>query len=282
MISLLVSLALLAPQDLAGPGAATVKAPDGVAIAYSACGAGETALVFIHGWGCSQEHWREQVPAFREEYCVVTLDLPGHGKSGWQERKEWHVGDFGKDVQAVVEELELGRVILVGHSMGGPVALRAAALMPERVIGVVGADTLQDVDQEWDPQQAERLVAAMEADFDAFTASFVRMMFASNPDVDPELVEWVVEDVQSRPHEPVIGLMRDFGSIDQAGWLAACPVPVRCVNAGFMQTDVEGNRAHKEDFQATILPNVGHFVMLEKPTEFNEAMSAYVAALAAP
>ncbi len=55
---------------------------------------------------------------------------------------------FGADVQAVVEYLGLEKVILVGHSMGGPVALEAARLMPDRVIGVIAVDALQDADCE--------------------------------------------------------------------------------------------------------------------------------------
>jgi pimeloyl-ACP methyl ester carboxylesterase len=148
------------PETLAeGPG--TVAAPDGVPIAYTVSGSGSPALVFVHGWMCDQTFWKAQVEEFRLANTVVTIDLPGHGLSG-MDRQEWPVLAFGADVQAVVEQLDLAEVVLLGHSMGGPVALEAARLMPDRVIGVVAVDALQDADLEWDPEQTRALVAAFE------------------------------------------------------------------------------------------------------------------------
>ena len=132
----------------AGPGVAT--APDGVSIAYTVSGEGSPALVFVHGWMCDQTYWTAQAASFSTTHTVVTIDLAGHGESG-MEREGWPLIAFGADVEAVVEGLDLDRVILIGHSMGGPVVLEAARLMLERVIGVVGVDTLQDADFKYDP-----------------------------------------------------------------------------------------------------------------------------------
>jgi pimeloyl-ACP methyl ester carboxylesterase len=116
---------------------------DGVSIAYEVRGEGEPALVFIHGWCCDRSYWEEQTPHFAEKYKVVAIDLAGHGESGL-DRKEWTMKAFGEDVVAVVNKLNLEQAILVGHSMGGFVILEASSLMPKRVIGLVGADTLGD------------------------------------------------------------------------------------------------------------------------------------------
>ena len=59
---------------------------------------------------------------------------------------------YKDDVQAVVEQLGLERVILVGHSMGGPIALEAAPELADRVLGVIGVDALHNADQEWPPE----------------------------------------------------------------------------------------------------------------------------------
>ena len=121
------------------PPTGAARASDGAAIAWSRTGAGDTALVFIHGWSCNSAFWREQVDAFAADYTVVTLDLPGHGQSSG-DREPWRVGDYGADVAAVVTELELERVVLIGHSMGGLVALRAAAELDGRALAVIAAD----------------------------------------------------------------------------------------------------------------------------------------------
>ncbi len=116
------------------------RAPDGLPIVYDVRGGGETSLVFIHCWCCDRAFWREQLDEFADEYRVVALDLGGHGASG-AEREPWTVASLAGDVEAVVKQLKLRRVILIGHSMGGPVALLAAGRMPQRVIGVVAVDT---------------------------------------------------------------------------------------------------------------------------------------------
>ena len=72
---------------------------------------------------------------------MVALDLAGHGDSGVN-REAWSMTNFGADVAAVADTLQLEDIILVGHSMGGQVALEAARLLKGRVKMIVGADTL--------------------------------------------------------------------------------------------------------------------------------------------
>ena len=118
----------------------TAHSADGAAIAYDVRGKGDITLVFIHGWACDRSFWREQLDIFARDYRVVALDLGGHGDSQ-VDRDAWSLAVLGGDVQAVADELNLNRVILIGHSLGGMVSLEAARLMPERVLGVVGVDT---------------------------------------------------------------------------------------------------------------------------------------------
>ena len=123
---------------------------------------------------CDRSHWSNQIDFFSRDHTVVALDLPGHGESG-MERPGWPLAGYGKDVKAVIESLGLERVVLVGHSMGGPVALETARLIPDRVLGVVGVDTLQDAESKrLDPVQAKEILAAFEADFFGTCDGFVR------------------------------------------------------------------------------------------------------------
>ncbi len=153
-LSLLLALILLAACQAPAPEpppAATEPTPavtegkatsaDGVPIAYSVEGDGEVAVVLIHGWSCDRTYWRAQIEPLMATYKVVSLDLAGHGTSG-VEREQWTLPAFGADVAAVVEALGLERVILVGHSMGAPVALEATVLLAGKVQGVVSVDSL--------------------------------------------------------------------------------------------------------------------------------------------
>src|SRR6188474_3670593 len=90
--------------------------PDGVHVQYRVYGSGEPALIFIHGWSCDSNYWREQVPAFRQKYTVVTVDLAGHGGTD-ANRSEWSIAKFGEDVATAAAAIPNQKIVLVGHSM---------------------------------------------------------------------------------------------------------------------------------------------------------------------
>jgi pimeloyl-ACP methyl ester carboxylesterase len=264
---------------------ATVAAPDGVPIVYEVRGeaeAGEPALVFVHCWGCDRTYWREQLDVFAADYRVVAMDLAGHGESGTG-RESWKILDLAGDVEAVADALGLERMILIGHSMGGPVALEAARRMPGRVAGIVAVDTLHNADYEFPPEAVAQLVAAFEADFAGTVAGFIRGMY--QPGADPAVVDWTVKKAQGTNQEAAIALMRDFGSLDFPAAFAAAKVPIRAINAapaGPMQpvTEIEINRKYA-DFDAVLIEGVGHFLQLERPAELNARLREVVAGLAA-
>ncbi len=127
-LSLLTGLALLAGgcehAAVAPATTMTVASADGVEIRYDVAGKGETALVFVHCWTCNRRFWDESLAYFGKGYQVVRLDLAGHGESG-KGRRDYTMAAFGGDVVAVADKLGLKRIVLIGHSMGGPVSLEA-------------------------------------------------------------------------------------------------------------------------------------------------------------
>lgn len=265
------------------PPEGVVAAIDGVDIAYEARGAGETTLVFIHCWACDRTFWREQIESFAPRYEMVALDLPGHGESG-ANRDAWSIGGLAQDVRALVEGLDLERVVLIGHSMGGPVALMAVPLIRDRVVGVVLIDTVHDAEAVWTHEDAAQIIAAFEEDFEGATREFVPMMFP--PDADAELVSWVAERANATDREAATALLGDFSNLDPARMLEEAQVPVRAVNAAALgtmipETAIETNRRYA-DYDAAILEGVGHYLMLENPEEFNALLAAAIAEIEAP
>ena len=251
-------------------GGGSVAASDGTSIAYTVFGTGAPALVFIHGWMCNQTFWDAQVSPMSESHTVVTIDLAGHGLSEMN-RDAWTMTSFGADVQTVVEHLGLEEVILVGHSMGAPVALEAARLMPDRVIGVIAVDALQNADFQVDPTRAAELLALWEEDFAGSCTSFVTSMFPES--ADPWLVDRVETSMCAATPESSIAQLRAFFRYDLKTALEAIHVPVRCINSANWPTNVEGNRAYHEDFDAIIIDGPGHFLMMEEPDEFNKLLA---------
>jgi pimeloyl-ACP methyl ester carboxylesterase len=254
-----------------------VQAPDGVTIAYEVAGAGEPALVFVHGWSCDRSYWRAQVDHFAAEHRVVALDLAGHGESSL-ERAAYTMESFGEDVQAVVEALDLRRVVLVGHSMGGPVIVEAARLMPDRVVAVVPVDFFNDVDLEMSEEEIEAAMAPFREDFAARTEAVVRTFFRAGS--DGLLVERVVRDMAAAPPEVGLSAFEEIWRYDQGAGLEGVAAPIRVINSDLWPTDLDALRRHEPDVELAVVPASGHFVMMEVPDEVNRLLERAVSELA--
>jgi pimeloyl-ACP methyl ester carboxylesterase len=249
---------------------------DGNAIHYQVQGQGKPALIFIHGWCCDRSYWDAQLPYFAQKYKVVAIDLAGHGESGL-DRKEWTMGAFGEDVVAVVDKLNLDQVVLVGHSMGGPVILEAARRMPKRVIGLVGVDTLQNFEGKLTQEQIDDWFSPLRANFVEATRNFVRTMFT--PNSDPALVEKIVADMSSAPQEVGLGALEgyvDFQNNEIIQVLQEVQTPITCINSDQYPTNVEANQHYAPSYKAVIMSGAGHFNMIEDPETFNRLLEETV------
>jgi pimeloyl-ACP methyl ester carboxylesterase len=274
----ILCLCCLAPAAAGGepdakPVKKTVRAADGLSIVCEVRGKGDTALVFLHGWCGDREYWKHQVDQFAADYRVVALDQAGHGESG-KDRKAWTVSGLAGDVEAVVKALGLKRVILVGHSMGGPVALVAGKRMPGMVVAVVGVDTLQNAEAATPEEAKKRLLEAFDKDFKGTLRSGFNGLLAEK--TDPRLKEWIAARAEAQDQKMALGLMRDFFALDTKKLLKEARTPVRCINSAggyqfFTPTAVETNKKYA-DYKAVTIEGVGHYPMLEKPAEFNRKL----------
>ena len=140
---------------------------------YRVYGSGEPALLFIHCWSCDSNYWREQVPVFKQKYTVITVDLAGHGGTDGN-RSDWSIARFGQDVATAAAAIPNQQIVLVGHSMGGPVAIEAARLLENRVIGIIGVDTFNTIGAPGPSKaQIDAILKPFEADFIGHTRSLV-------------------------------------------------------------------------------------------------------------
>jgi pimeloyl-ACP methyl ester carboxylesterase len=251
----------------------TVTAEDGVKIVCEVSGKGDTALVFLHGWCGDHEYWKKQVEAFAGDYRCVTLDQAGHGESG-KDRKAWTTASLAGDVESVVKDMGLKRVILIGHSMGGPVSLMAAKRMPGTVVAVIGSDTLHNAESEIPEEVRKQFIEMFEKDFKGTMRTTLEGMVSEKTDAD--LKKWLIARAEVQDAKMGIGLMRDMFALDQKNLLKEAKVPVRCINSAggyqfFTPTAVDINKKYA-DYKAVTIESVGHYPMLEKPDEFNNKL----------
>ncbi len=250
---------------------------DGTPISYEVSGKGEPALVFVHGWSCDARYWRAQVPYFEKKYRVVTVDLAGHGHSG-SGRDRYTMKAFGEDVAAVVKAVNVRKVILVGHSMGGIVVAEAARLMPDRVLGLIGVDTLQNIEYPMTQEELEKMTAPLKQDFQAGCRTFVQSMML--PSKDPGLSEWIVSDMSAAQPDTALSAMNEMMALyisgDAARLFDAVRLPVVCVNADLWPGDPDANRRHMLSYETIMVKGADHFLMMNRPDEFNWALEKAV------
>lgn len=244
-----------------------------VKIDYTLCGDGDIALLFVHGWGINKSYWDNQIDHFCNKYKVVAIDLPGFGLSG-KNRDEWTIENFGKDVNTVIDQLGLEKVILIGHSMGGNVILEAALNGPEKIIGFVGIDNFKGVTYE----QAEEMEAffadfikSMRENYRQVAGQFARQ-YLFHPDTDSLVVQRVVNDIVDSDSIPAIASIQSLLNYQEAKQLEKLPAKLHLINCDFSPIIEDGLKQTGIDYGIVNIKDSGHYPMIEKPEEFNQAM----------
>ena len=247
----------------------TVLSADGTPISYDMAGDGATTLVLVHGWSCDRTYYDAQLEEFATDHRVVRVDLAGHGASGTT-RRAYSMASFGADVAAVVNSLDLSSVVLVGHSMGGDVIMEAAKLVPGRVAGLIWVDTYKSLPIQRSEPELEGLIAPFRQDFRGTTEAFVRGMFPVG--ADSVLVSRVANDMSSAPPEVALSALesalRYAHEIPAA--LETLRLPVLAINPDNSPTDESALRSY--GVESIIMPDVGHFLMMEDPARFNAVL----------
>ncbi len=210
-------------------------------------------------------------PGPRRPACarVRRVRLAGHGPSG-RGRRAWTIPAFAEDVRAVVDALALNRVVLVGNSLGGPVALEAAGRLRGRAIGVVGVDTLHDATVVLDAGVFRARASSFREDFPGACRAMVRSLF--HPGTHPDLQAWAEGRISAMSTEVVAGMMEGLDGYDFAGAFRGAGVPIRVITGDLWPTNVERNRTVSPGFDAVIMTGAGHYPMLERPEGFNRLL----------
>lgn len=267
-----------APQE----GASRIAiAPDGTHVQYRVYGSGEPALVLIHGWSCDSNYWREQVPQFKQKYTIVTVDLAGHGGTDGA-RTEWTMARFGQDVATALSAVPNQKLILVGHSMGGPVAIEAARLMKGRVIGIIGVDTFKTIGAPVPSKpQIDAIIKPFEADFIGHTRALVAEHFFAKG-ANPQLANKIAYDMSLSSPRVAVPSLRASLEYDYTGPLADVSVPIVAINSDLGEPVNEARiRKVLPKFHAVTLAGDGHFLMMEDPARFNPALETEIQQLLA-
>jgi pimeloyl-ACP methyl ester carboxylesterase len=246
---------------------------DGVEISFDKQGKGEPAIVFVHGWTNNRSIWDAQMAHFSEKYSVIAVDLAGHGQSG-DNRTTWTMSSFGEDVVAVINQLKLDQVVLVGFSMGGPVIIEAAKKAPEHVAGLVLVDNLQNIEMKIPPEMIGFMDSLM---MDLVTnptnEKLVSLGFYKrNPDASFERVLSFLKDGPRPSWNGSINEYFKWCNDDCIESLKKIQTPIIAINSDSEPTNVEAFREYVPSFKVKIVPDVGHLIFWDASEEFNRLL----------
>ena len=247
-----------------------VQSFDGTPIHIEVSGTGENTLLFLHGWFGNGKWWNCQRDFFKERFKIVQMDLAGHGKSG-KTRVDWSIAHYARDVQAVVNELGLRNLSLIGHSMSGSIIVESYLLFPEKVRNLILVDTFQNLDHMLSAEEVGPFLNSLRKDFiNSIRTIAPQFMFAKTSPKD--VMERVIGVACEMPGKFAVDCLESFYKTPILDSCKKVKVPVRAINSDFYPTLAENNRKYFSDFDFAVVQGVGHYPMLESPEVFNRAL----------
>ncbi|WP_037049735.1 alpha/beta fold hydrolase [Pseudonocardia halophobica] len=244
----------------------TVSRSDRTVISYSVVGpAHGPTWVYVHGWGCRRTDFDPVAAFLPEGDRVVSVDLAGHGDST-SARAAWTMAEFARDVAAVLVAESVERCVVVGHSLGGAVALELARLLPDTVTEVIGLDSFHYLGlyPAIEDAAARGLLQTFEDDFSSGVRSLVVM--GSVPDTDPGFAEAIFAKASRLVPAVGIGTLAEMLRWDMDEALAAVPHPVATLAVrGLLDPAAPERYGDRIDFVVHELGS--HHFLLERPEE---------------
>ncbi len=251
--------------------------PDGVTLRFDEAGEGYPAIVFVHGWCCSRENWRHQVAHFSRSHRVIALDQRGHGESDKPDQ-DYTIGGFVDDLAWFIGDRGLDRPVIVGHSMGGVIAMNLARKHPDIARGIVMVDAPSTPLPEQLQPVLQSTLAAMRGDtYKQVAEGFVRT-FMFNADSPPELIEELIEAMSQAPQRLMHTALADIFA-PHTMEPGPIPVPALYIRAATDNAE-EGGQAKRYPGLQVASVDCAHFTQLEKPNETNALVEGLISLVA--
>lgn len=226
-------------------------------------------LVFIHGAGSNSSVWAYQYAKLHRTFNIAAVNLPGHGESGGKGEPE--IGLYARDVKEILDVLGLARPVIAGHSMGAAITLSIAAHLPESVSGIVlaGASATLPVNPD--------IIAGLADNPDAALDMIGK--FSVDKENRPKLLDAVRVSLSSSGIDILSSDMQACNRVDLTADLAKISVPALVIcGASDKMTSPEASKtlaAQIRGARLTMIEGAGHMVMMERPDEFNDAITNF-------
>jgi pimeloyl-ACP methyl ester carboxylesterase len=247
-------------------------------------GEGEPAVFLLHGIGGGKTYWVAQLDSLAAEgYRAVAWDMPGYGDSSLIQ--PYTLPDLARALERLIDRIAPKRAVLLGHSMGGMVALEAWAWFPHRIAGLILSGTspaFGKPDGAWQQEFLRQRLGPLDEgrSMSDLAAQLVNGMVA--PDADPAGVQAAVRIMGAVPAATYRAALHALMSFDRRALLPSICVPTLAL-AGEMDPNAPPAVLQKmaEKIPGALyecLPRVGHLASVECPAPFNEAVVRFLKA----
>ncbi len=251
---------------------------NGWRVAYETRGMEGNTIVFVHGWSADRSSWRQQMHGLDTERRLVAVDLIGHGESDAPET-EYSKSLFAESVAAVMNDLGIERAILVGHSMGVTVVRQFYRLYPDRVEALVAVDGAMIP---MPPDRLEQMMAPLRGpDYKKVMEAMMEQMSTVAPGLSTEDAERLKTVTLSTPQHVLLGSAEE--SHDPDAWKddpIEVPMLVLMAKNPFSPVPLSENEAFVRRIARRLeyheWEGVSHLLTMERPTEFNALLTAFV------
>ncbi len=233
-------------------------------------GAGGLPVVFVHSFGGSTVHWKDQLAHLRTNRRAIAIDLRGHGKSEAPANNDYSVTSLAGDIAAVADQLKLDRFILVGHSMGGSAAVAYTGVHPEHVAGLL----LVGTPGKSSPEQSTPIINSLKSDaYEKVMTDYTNRLLINATPVTDSLVR---QGEQQLPKQASINMISAVFQFDPLPPLQHYKGPAMIV-----YTDSEDkipNALHHQlkNIPGKMVKGTSHWIQLDKPDVFNNILDDFL------
>jgi len=262
---------------------------DGVALAHLEAGPDMPAsppLLFIHGWIGDHRALSPQIAYFARTRRVVAINLRGHGDSDAPEQA-YTIGGFADDIAWQCRQLGLDRPLIVGHSLGGMIALELAGRYPDLPSGAVMIDTIIFPPPEFLEPARELIDRIAGPDYLGAARNSAQELFMDHVDpADPGCKDRLIETIcaahlKAPQHVAVAAIMNLMNGYDPAPAARACTAPLAYLSAAVplieMARDLDRLQALCPQLVVAKTLGAGHFSPLEVPDQVNAMIARFLA-----
>ncbi len=247
---------------------------DGVALAYDDAGSGYPPLVFLHGAAGNRRCWHQQVPRFSSAHRVVAVDLRGHGESDAPSER-YTVRLFAEDLASTCMQLGIESPVVIGHSLGGLVALDFASAYPDHVAAAVLIDSplLTGGNR---AEVVRDLVAGLRGrDPDSALRDYFASFFGRYDDAATK--SWILDQARlTEPHVTSSIWEEYLVSWDDESALRKCRVPLLYIDAGTPNADLLRAVELCPGLMIARTIGSGHFSPLMVPEQVNAVLERFL------